>query len=439
MKTNPLKNSRINIITFGCAKNTYDSEVLSGRLAKYGVKVVHEAPFQENDVLVVNTCGFINDAKQESIDHILEYVNLKKDGAIRELYVIGCLSERYKKELEKEIPDVTAFYGIDYTKDIFRQLNLEYKDNLVGERLLSTPSPYAYLKIADGCNHGCSFCAIPLIKGKHKSQSMEDLVIQTERLADMGVKELILIAQDSTFYGMDLYKERKISTLINQLSEVEGIEWIRLQYAYPSDFPQNLLAVIRDNPKVCKYLDIPVQHISDNMLKIMKRGLGKSATIALLNKIRKEVPGIAIRSTLIVGHPGETEKDFQELVDFIEKFRFERLGVFGYSLEENTASYDIPGKVKDKVIRDRIETVMSLQSGISAELNQSRIGNTYKVIIDGKEGDHYLARTEFDTPEVDNEVLVKAKHNNLKTGEFYNVKITDATAYDLFAEINLTI
>jgi ribosomal protein S12 methylthiotransferase len=434
MKTNPLKNYRINIITFGCAKNTYDSEVLSGKLAKYGVKVVHEAPFQKNDVLVVNTCGFINDAKQESIDHILEYANLKKDGVIKELYVVGCLSERYKKELEKEIPDVTAFYGIDYTKDIFRQLNLEYKDNLVGERLLSTPSHYAYLKIADGCNHGCSFCAIPLIKGKHKSQSIEDLIIQTERLAVMGVKELILIAQDTTFYGMDIYKERKISTLINTLSEVKGIEWIRLQYAYPSGFPEDLLAVIRDNPKVCKYLDIPVQHISDNMLKIMKRGLGKAGTIALLNKIRKEIPGIAIRSTLIVGHPGETEKDFQELVEFVEEFRFERLGVFGYSLEENTASYDIPGKVKDKVIRDRIETLMSLQSEISADLNCSRIGNTYKVIIDGKDGDQYLARTEFDTPEVDNEVLVKSKNNKLKTGEFYNVKIVDATAYDLFAE-----
>ena len=434
MKTNPLKNSRINIITFGCAKNTYDSEVLSGKLAKYGVKVVHEAPFQKNDVLVINTCGFINDAKQESIDHILEYVNLKKDGAIKELYVVGCLSERYKSELEKEIPDVTAFYGIDYTKDIFRQLNLEYKDNLVGERLLSTPSHYAYLKIADGCNHDCSFCAIPLIKGKHKSQSIENLVIQTERLADMGVKELILIAQDTTFYGMDLYKERKISTLINQLSEVKGIEWIRLQYAYPAGFPEDLLAVIRDNPKVCKYLDIPVQHISDHMLKIMKRGLGKKQTKALLNKIRKEIPGIAIRSTLIVGHPGETEKDFKELVDFVEKFRFERLGVFGYSLEENTDSYDIAGKVSEKVIRDRIETLMSLQSNISADLNRSRIGKTYKVIIDGKEGDHYLARTEFDTPEVDNEVLIKTKNNKFKTGEFYKVKILDATAYDLFAE-----
>jgi len=434
MKTNPLKNSRINIITFGCAKNTYDSEVLSGKLAKYGVKVVHEAPFQKNDVLVVNTCGFINDAKQESIDHILEYVNLKKDGAIKELYVVGCLSERYQKELEREIPDVTAFYGIDYTKDIFRQLNLEYKDNLVGERLLSTPSHYAYLKIADGCNHGCSFCAIPLIKGKHKSQSMEDLLIQTGRLADMGVKELILIAQDTTFYGMDLYKERKISTLINKISEVKGIEWIRLQYAYPAGFPEDLLAVIRNNPKVCKYLDIPVQHISDHMLKIMKRGLGKAGTIGLLKRIRKEIPGAAIRSTLIVGHPGETEKDFDELVDFVEIFRFDRLGVFGYSLEENTASYNIPGKIKDKVIRDRIETLMSLQSSISADINRSRIGNTYKVIIDGLENGHYLARTEFDTPEVDNEVLIMAKNNNLKTGEFYNVKIIDATAYDLFAE-----
>jgi ribosomal protein S12 methylthiotransferase len=434
MKTNPLKNSRINIITFGCAKNTYDSEVLSGKLAKYGVKVVHEAPFHKNDVLVVNTCGFINDAKQESIDHILEYAQLKKEGGIKELYVVGCLSERYKTELEKEIPEVSAFYGIDYTKDIFRQLNIEYKDNLVGERLLSTPSHYAYLKIADGCNHGCSFCAIPLIKGKHKSQSIEDLLIQTERLAEMGVKELILIAQDTTFYGQDIYKERKISTLINKLSEVNGIEWIRLQYAYPAGFPVDLLEVIRDNPKVCKYLDMPVQHISDNMLKIMKRGMGKAGTIALLNKIRKEVPGIAIRSTLIVGHPGETEKDFQELIDFVEQTRFERLGVFGYSLEENTSAYNIPGRVKDNVIRNRIETLMSLQSGISAELNQSRIGNLYKVIIDKKGGDYYLARTEFDTPEVDNEVLVKDGNNILRTGEFYKVKITESTAYDLFAE-----
>jgi ribosomal protein S12 methylthiotransferase len=434
MKTNPLKNHRINIITFGCAKNTFDSEVLSGKLSKYGVKVVHEAAFEKNDVLVVNTCGFIKDAKQESIDHILEYAGLKKEGRIKELYVVGCLSERYKAELEKEIPEVTAFYGIDYTKDIFRQLNLEYKDNLIGERLLSTPGHYAYLKIADGCNHACSFCAIPLIKGKHKSDSIENLVLQTERLAEMGVKEIILIAQDTTFYGQDFYKEKKISTLINKLSEVSGIEWIRLQYAYPAGFPDDLLAVINNNPKLCRYIDIPVQHISDHMLKIMKRGMGKDSTLQLLNKIRKEVPGIAIRSTLIVGHPGETEKDFDELVEFVKQFRFERLGVFGYSLEENTTAYNISPKVKDKIIRERIDILMQIQSDISAEINRSRIGKKYKVMVDGREGEYYLGRTEFDTPEVDNEVLIKSDNMILETGKFYDVRIINATTYDLFAE-----
>ena len=428
--------NRINIITFGCAKNVYDSELLAGQMKNNGLKVVHEAGFLKDDILLVNTCGFIGDAKRESIDNILEYIELKRQGKLSKVIVVGCLSERYLNELKTEIPEVDAFYGLDYPARLLADFNLELNKNLIGERILSTPSHYAYLKISDGCDHKCSFCAIPLIKGKYKSQSEEELVTQAELLAKQGVKELIIIAQDSTFYGMDIYGKREIASLLEKLSAVSGIDWIRLQYAYPAGFPDNLLDIIRNNPKICNYIDIPFQHISDRMLKLMRRGMNKASTLALIERIRNKIPGVVLRSTLIVGHPVETEEDFDELVDFVKTVRFDRLGVFTYSHEEDTHSFSLVDNVPEKEKKRRMNKILRLQQNISAEKNQARIGTELKVIIDSHEGNMYIGRTEFDTPEVDNEVLISPGNRKLKVGAFYNVRIIGASPYDLSAELS---
>jgi len=430
MKTKPANNPRFNIITFGCAKNTCDSELLMGYLGKNSMSVVHEQEIQKNDIVIVNTCGFINDSKKESIDHILELAEAKKNGDLRELVVVGCLSQRYMAELRKEIPEVDAFFGVNFIPEVLKKYNLDLKKNLLGERILTTASHFAYLKISDGCNHLCSFCAIPLIKGKYKSETIEKLVADTEILVSQGVKELILIAQDTTYYGLDIYGTRKLASLLENLTGIKGIEWIRLQYTYPADFPMEILDIMNDHPNICKYLDIPFQHISDHMLKLMRRRITKEKTLQLIEKIKNKIPGIALRTSLVVGHPGETKKDFDELLDFVKDSRFDRLGVFTYSHEENTNSYHLKDNVIAFVKKDRLNKIMEVQRGISLELNQEKVNSIYKVIIDRKEGEYYVGRTEFDTPEVDNEVLIKSEEF-LKTGEFYQVKITDAYEYDL--------
>lgn len=434
MRARSRKKNKINVITLGCSKNMYDSEVLMGQLKANKLDVKHETTEPAN-IVVVNTCGFIDNAKEESVNTILEQIQRKENGEIEKLFVTGCLSERYKPDLEEEMPNVDEFFGTRDLPRLLKSLGADYKQELVGERLITTPSHYSYLKISEGCDRKCSFCAIPIMRGGHKSTSIENLVIEAVKLAAKGVKELILIAQDLTYYGLDLYKERKLAQLMTKLSEVEGIEWIRIHYAFPTAFPEDVLEVIKNNPKVCTYMDIPLQHISDNVLKSMRRGTTMEKTKNLLKKFRKDVPGISIRTSLIVGYPGETEKDFQELLDFVKESKFDRLGVFTYSHEENTHAHKLEDDVLDEVKHQRAEEVMDLQSSISYEMNQQRIGETYKVLFDRKEGDYFIGRTEFDSPDVDNEVIVYAKDFYVRIGDFADVNIIKADHYDLYGEV----
>lgn len=432
MRTKSLKKNKINVVTLGCSKNVYDSEVLMGQLKANGKEVVHE---QEGNVVVINTCGFINNAKEESVNTILHYMQKKEDGEVDKVFVTGCLSERYKPDLEKEIPNVDQYFGTTELPGLLKALGADYKHELIGERLTTTPKNYAYLKIAEGCDRPCSFCAIPLMRGKHKSTPIEDLVVEAEKLAANGVKELILIAQDLTYYGLDLYKKRNLAELLENLVKVEGIEWIRLHYAFPTGFPMDVLDVMNREPKVCNYLDIPLQHISDKILKSMRRGTTQEKTTKLLKEFRAAVPEMTIRTTLIVGYPGETEEDFETLKQWVTDMRFERLGCFTYSHEENTHAYNLEDDVPEGVKQDRANQIMEIQSQISWELNQEKIGQTFKVVIDRKEGNYFVGRTEFDSPDVDNEVLIDATTTYLKTGEFYNVKVVEAEDFDLYAEV----
>jgi len=432
MRTKSLKKNKINVITLGCSKNVYDSEVLMGQLKANGKEVVHE---EEGNIVVINTCGFINNAKEESVNTILEFMQKKEAGDVDKVFVTGCLSERYKPDLKEEIPNVDQYFGTTELPNLLKALGADYKHELIGERLTTTPKNYAYLKIAEGCDRPCSFCAIPLMRGKHKSTSIEDLVIEAEKLAANGVKELILIAQDLTYYGLDLYKKRNLSELLNALVKVEGIDWIRLHYAFPTGFPMDVLEVMNKEPKICNYLDIPLQHISDAILKSMRRGTTKEKTTKLLKQFRKTVPEMVIRTTLIVGYPGETEDDYQTLKQWVIDMRFERLGCFTYSHEENTHAYNLEDDVPEQVKQERANEIMEIQAQISWELNQEKIGKVYKVIIDRKEGDYFIGRTEFDSPDVDNEVMIDAKKSYLKTGEFYQVKVTNAADFDLYGDV----
>jgi ribosomal protein S12 methylthiotransferase len=431
MRTKSIRPKKINVVTLGCSKNIYDSEVLSGQLKANGKEVVHEG---QGEVVVINTCGFIANAKQESIDTILHFVDQKNQGAVEKVYVTGCLSERYKEDLEKEIPDVDRYFGTRNLPELLKTLGADYKHELVGERLNSTPKHFAYLKISEGCDRPCSFCAIPLMRGSHRSTPIEDLVTEAEALAAKGVKEMILIAQDLTFYGLDLYKERALARLLKALVKVNGIEWIRLHYAFPTGFPEDVLEVIANEPKVCNYIDIPLQHIADPVLKSMRRGTTKAKTDELLRKFRASVPGMAIRTTLIVGYPGETEEDFEVLKNWVKETRFERLGCFTYSHEENTHAYQLEDDVPEEVKEQRAAEIMEIQGQISWELNQRYVGGVYRCLIDRVEDGFFVARTEFDSPEVDNEVLVDAKKHYLRVGDFVNLKIVEAADFDLYAE-----
>jgi ribosomal protein S12 methylthiotransferase len=435
MRTKSIKKNSINVVTLGCSKNVYDSEVLMGQLKASGKDVTHEAPEkEEGNIIVINTCGFINNAKEESINTILEYVDKKERGKVDKVFVTGCLSERYRPDLEKEIPNVDQYFGTTELPLLLKALGADYKHELLGERLTTTPKNYAYLKIAEGCDRPCSFCAIPIMRGKHVSQPIEKLVKEAEGLAAKGVKELILIAQDLTYYGLDLYKKRNLGELLEALVKVEGIEWIRLHYAFPTGFPMDVLDIMKREPKICNYLDIPLQHISDSILKSMKRGTTQQKTTDLIKEFRSIVPNMAIRTTLIVGYPGETEQDFQILKDWVTEMRFERLGCFTYSHEENTGAYALNDDVPEEVKQDRANQIMEIQSQISFELNQEKIDQTFRCIIDRKEGPYFVGRTEFDSPDVDNEVLIDASKFYLKTGDFAMVKITDATEFDLYGE-----
>ncbi len=432
MRTKNTKKHTINVVTLGCSKNVYDSEVLMGQLRANNKQVVHE---QEGDIVVINTCGFIDNAKEESVNTILSYVQKKQEGLVEKVFVTGCLSERYKPDLIKEIPDVDQYFGTTELPSLLAALGADYKHELVGERLTTTPKNYAYLKIAEGCDRPCSFCAIPLMRGKHKSKTIEDLVIEATKLAADGVKELILIAQDLTYYGLDLYKKRALKELLEALVRVEGIEWIRLHYAFPSGFPLEVLDLMRQEPKICDYIDIPLQHISDPILKSMRRGTTQEKTNALIREFRERVPGMAIRTTLIVGYPGETEEDFNLLKQWVKETKFDRLGCFTYSHEENTHAFNLEDNVPDEVKMDRSNQIMALQSDISWTLNQRKIGKEFRIVIDRKEGEYYIGRTEYDSPDVDNEVLIPAQAGYLRQGDFYTVRITDAEDFDLYAEL----
>lgn len=431
MRTRSIKKNTINVVTLGCSKNVYDSEVLMGQLKAGGKNVVHE---QEGNIVVINTCGFINNAKEESINTILEYVQQKEAGLIDKVFVMGCLSERYKPDLEKEIPDVDQYFGTSELPALLKVLGADYKHELIGERLTTTPKNYAYLKISEGCDRPCSFCAIPLMRGAHISTPIEALVTEAEKLAAKGVKELILIAQDITYYGLDLYKKRALADLLRALVKVEGIEWIRIHYAFPTGFPMDVIEVMKEEPKICNYLDIPLQHISDPILASMKRGTTQEKTTKLLKKFREAMPEMAIRTTLIVGYPGETQADFEALKSFVQEMRFDRLGCFTYSHEENTTAYELEDDVPEEVKLARANEIMEIQSQISWELNQEKIGKTFRCLIDRKEGNYFVGRTEYDSPDVDNEVLIDAKKHYVKTGDFVEVKIIDATDYDLYGE-----
>ncbi|MDC6386710.1 30S ribosomal protein S12 methylthiotransferase RimO [Flagellimonas taeanensis] len=429
MRTKSLKKNKINVVTLGCSKNVYDSEVLMGQLRANNKEVAHE---EEGNVVVINTCGFIANAKEESVNTILEYVQKKEEGLVDKVFVTGCLSERYKPDLQREIPNVDEYFGTSDLPNLLKALGADYKHELIGERLTTTPKNYAYLKIAEGCDRPCSFCAIPLMRGKHKSKPIEELVAESEKLAAKGVKELILIAQDLTYYGLDLYKKRNLAELLQALVKVEGIEWIRLHYAFPTGFPMDVLEVMREEPKICNYIDIPLQHISDAILKSMRRGTTQAKTTKLLQEFRAAVPDMAIRTTLIVGYPGETEEDFEILRDWVKEMRFERLGCFTYSHEENTHAYSLEDDVPEEVKQQRANEIMEIQSQISWELNQEKIGKTFRCIIDRKEGNHFVGRTEFDSPDVDNEVLIDASKHYVKIGDFTTVEITDASDFDLY-------
>lgn len=435
MKTKTLKKNKVNVITLGCSKNLFDSEVTMTQLKANGFEVEHESEQNDSSIVIINTCGFIDNAKQESIDTILEYAQAKKDGLLDKLYVTGCLSERYKDNLETEIKEVDAFFGTRELPKLLKTLNADYKHELIGERIITTPSHYAYLKISEGCDRPCSFCAIPLMRGKHLSTPIEQLVEQAKNLAKQGVKELILIAQELTFYGLDIYKERKLSALLEELCKIEGIEWIRLHYAYPTGFPMDVIETMKNNPKICNYLDIPLQHASNNMLKAMRRGTTRENTTQLVNDIRALIPNIAIRTTFIVGFPGETKADIEEMKDWVKEMKFDRLGVFTYSHEENTHAFGLKDDVPEKEKQRRAAEVMELQQGISLALNESKIGKSFKVLFDRVEGDYFVGRTEFDSPEVDNEVLVEKATNFARIGDFAMVKITGADDFDLYGEI----
>jgi len=433
----PIKSKpHINVVTLGCSKNIYDSEILMGQLKGNHFDVVHEADkVGSDDIIVINTCGFIDNAKQESIDTILQYSELKDQGKVGKVIVTGCLSERYKPELEAEIGNVDAWFGTNDLQNLLSNVGANYKHELIGERLLTTPKHFAYFKIAEGCNRPCSFCAIPLMRGKHLSQPIEQLVKDAKNLAKNGTKELILIAQDLTYYGLDLYGKRNLDELLRNLSDVEGIEWIRLQYAYPSGFPMEILEVMNERDNICKYMDMPLQHISDNMLKSMRRGITKQKTIDLVNTIRDKVPGIAMRTTLITGYPGETEQDFEEMQQWVEETQFDRLGCFTYSHEEKTSAYSLVDDVPEEVKQERADAIMEIQQGISFDKNQEKIGNTYKVLVDKKDGDYFVGRTEYDSPEVDNEVLIDAKLDYVTVGSFVQVKVDAAEDFDLYGHI----
>ncbi len=435
MKTKTLKKNKVNVVTLGCSKNIFDSEVMMAQLKANKFEVEHEAKQDDSEIVIINTCGFIDNAKEESINTIIRYAEAKKDGDVEKVYVTGCLSQRYKDDLEKEIPEVDAYFGTSELPKLLKTLKADYKHELVGERLLTTPSHYSYFKIAEGCDRPCSFCAIPLMRGKHVSSPIEELVESAKSLAAKGTKELILIAQDLTYYGLDIYNKRNLAELLEKLVEVEGIEWIRLHYAYPTGFPMDVLDVMAKYDKVCNYLDMPLQHGSTRILKAMRRGITREKTVDLVNAIREKVPNIAIRTTLIAGYPGETEEDFQEMYDWVEEMKFDRLGVFPYSHEENTHAFLSEDDVSDEVKQQRAEEIMELQSGISYELNQQKIGNTYKVLFDRVEGDYFIGRTEFDSPDVDNEVLVKKADHFARIGDFCMVKITAADHYDLYGDI----
>jgi ribosomal protein S12 methylthiotransferase len=434
LKTKGLRTNKINIVTLGCSKNLVDSEVLFTQLRGNGYNVSHESKKDDANIVVINTCGFIDNAKEESINTILRYVDAKDAGVVDKVYVTGCLSHRYKDELEIEMPTVDAWFGTNELPRLLKTLKADYKHELVGERLLTTPAHYAYLKIAEGCDRPCSFCAIPLMRGHHVSRPAEELIKEAQSLARRGTKELILIAQDLTYYGLDIYKKRTLADLINRLADVEGIEWIRLQYAYPSGFPMDVLDVMRERSNVCNYLDMPLQTGSTELLRSMRRGITREKTEALIDTIREKVPGIALRTTLIVGHPGETEAMFDETYDFVERMRFDRLGAFTYSHEDNTHSYTMPDDVPADIKQERSDAIMELQQGISAELNQAKLGNTYKVLFDRKEGGFFIGRTEFDSPEVDNEVLVPAGQY-VRQGDFANVRITEAHEFDVYGVV----
>lgn len=435
MKTKTHKQDKVNVVTLGCSKNMVDSEVLMQQLQSNDYEVVHDSNDEDANIVIVNTCGFIDLAKEESINTILQFAEVKTRGEIDKLYVTGCLSQRYKDNLEAEIPEVDAYFGTMELPALLERLNADYKQDLIGERLLMTPPHYAYLKISEGCNRTCSFCAIPLMRGKHVSKSIESLVEEARNLARQGVKEIMLIAQELTYYGLDIYKERKLADLLRALNQVEGIEWIRLHYAYPSKFPEEVFDAMKACEKVCKYIDMPLQHASDSVLKRMRRQITQKETIELIEKARAKVPGIAFRTTLLVGFPGETDAEFQEMVDFVKQMKFERVGVFKYSHEENTLAFDQEDDVPEAIKEERAATIMSVQENISYENNQTRIGMKLKVLIDRLEGEFYVGRTEFDSPEVDNEVLITAAEKYIRIGDFVQVHIDDATEYDLYASI----
>lgn len=436
MKTKTLKKNKVNVVTMGCSKNLYDSEVMMAQLKANKFEVEHESKIGDSSIVIINTCGFIENAKEESINTILDFVDAKKDGLVEKVYVSGCLSERYKDQLEEEIPDVDAYFGTKDLPNILRTLNADYKHELVGERLLTTPNHYAYLKIAEGCDRPCSFCAIPLMRGKHRSTPIEDLVTNAKSLAKKGVKEIMLIAQDLTYYGLDLYKKRALAELLKELCKVDGIEWIRLHYAFPAGFPMDVIEVMKQEKKICNYLDIPLQHGSTKVLKAMRRGTTREKTTQLIHDIRSIIPNIAIRTTLIAGYPGESEEDFQEMYDWVEEMKFERLGIFTYSHEENTHAYKFDDDVPSKIKKERADSIMELQSGISYELNQKKVGKKYRVLIDRAEDNFFIGRSEFDSPEVDNEVLIEKNSNTYcRIGDYVDVKILKADHFDLYAEL----
>jgi ribosomal protein S12 methylthiotransferase len=435
VKVRTLKKNKVNVVTLGCSKNIVDSEVLMGQLKANRFDVTHESNDDQAGIVIINTCGFIDNAKQESIDTILRYVDAKNEGVVDKVYVTGCLSERYKPELQAEIPEVDAWFGTRDLARLLKTLKADYKQELVGERLLTTPSHYAYFKISEGCDRPCSFCAIPLMRGGHISVPMEELVKRAEHLAKQGTKELLLIAQDSTYYGLDIYRDRKLAELLQRLSDVQGIEWIRLHYAFPSGFPLDVLDVMRERSNICNYLDMPLQHISDSMLKSMRRGTTRQKTIDLVNTIRDKVPGIALRTSLIAGYPGETENDHEEMLNWVRDTKFDRLGIFTYSHEENTHAHTLNDDVPEEVKKERAENVMALQEGISSSLNQEKIGKIMRVLFDRNEGDYLVGRTEADSPEVDNEVLVETKNSSIQPGDFALVHIDSASEFDLFGTL----